>query len=585
MFTDLKLLEDSMALLEHLLNTVLFTLGGIVWGTVVVTGEKLGTWGGKDWGYLILLYILLHVIRALLFGLAYPVTVRIGLQTDVKETVFQVYGGLRGALGIALAIALDNEVSVLAGGRWETAAERHTTQAFVMVGGIAFMTLVINGITAGPLLRKLGLADSSDARGKIIKSIRVRLRAAAIDDFVHLLTQPRFHHTNFALVKHHVPFLVDMTKAQFLEAVHKNKEQHASDYAPPFLGNVLPYLPICDNEDSTVDMEQCCDEEILAEFENYNRKAKMERRTKSRKNKRRRRHSSNIRAMLQEEPLSARELRLLFVSILKAQYDKQMERGELEYEHLLALALSQSLDFAVSSIQKGKPLQDWKYLTRLHDPLVKFEKKLKANRAMVSCLDKTWSHRANLGIKLRADASLIERAMTFMSAHEASMKMFRLEFEDLDSELGDAEKHVLQESLQQYALAQASLKEYDPKVVESTSSHKLCKILLNMTIHHVEKLVKSGLLKEAEAEPFLEEYQETLDHVLSCEEFEHPGEILDLYVQQEIANPLLESAQFDVVNPSLESAQFDGRGKVAVVKEGSREEDEEEEDRSRHLNY
>jgi hypothetical protein len=41
MFTDLKLLEDSMALLEHLLNTVLFTLGGIVWGTVVVTGEKL----------------------------------------------------------------------------------------------------------------------------------------------------------------------------------------------------------------------------------------------------------------------------------------------------------------------------------------------------------------------------------------------------------------------------------------------------------------------------------------------------------------------------------------------------------------
>jgi hypothetical protein len=517
-----------------------------------------------------LLYILLHVIRALLFGLAYPVTVRIGLQTDLKETFFQVYGGLRGALGIALAIALDNEVSVMAGGRFETAAELHATQAFAMIGGIAFMTLVINGITAGPLLRKLGLADASESREKIIKSIKVRLRAAAIDDFVHLLTQPRFHHTNFALVKEHVPFLKDLTKAQFLEAVHRHKEEHASDYAPPFLGNILPYLH--DTEDSTLDMEQSCDEEILAEFENHTRKAKMERRTKNRKNKRLRRHSSNIRAMLQEEPMSARELRLLFVSILKAQYDKQMARGELEYEHLLALALSQSLDFAVSSIHKGKPLQDWKYLIRLHDPLVKFEKKLKANRSILSCLDKTWSRRANLGLKLRTDALLIERAMTFMSAHEAAMKMFRLEFEDLDSELGDAEKHVLQESLQQYAMAQASLKAYDPKVVESTSSHKLCKILLNMTLFHVEKLVKSGLLKEAEAEPFLEEYQETLDKVLSCEESQHPGEILDLYVQQEIANPLLESSALDVV-------------KVDVVKEGAREEDEEEEDRSRHLKY
>jgi hypothetical protein len=574
MFTDVKLLEDSMSLLEHLLNTVLFTLGGIVWGTVVATGEKLGRWGGKDWGYLILLYVLLHVIRALLFGLAYPITVRIGLQTDLKETVFQVYGGLRGSLGIALAIALDNEVAVLAGGRFDTAAELHTTQALVMIGGIAFMTLVINGITAGPLLRKLGLTDPSDAREKIIKSIKVRLRAAAIDDFVHLLTQPRFHHTNFALVKHHVPFLINLTRVQFLEAVHKHKEEHASDYAPPFLGNVLPYLPIGETSESSDDTEQSCNEEILAEFENHNRKAKMERRTKNRKKKRLRRHSSNIRAMLQEEPLSARELRLLFVSILKAQYDKQMERGELEYEHLLALALSQSLDFAASSIQKGKPLQDWKYLIRLHDPLVRFEKKLKANRSILSCLDKTWSHRANLGIKLRADALLIERAMTFMSAHEAAMKMFRLEFEGLDSELGDAEKHVLQESLQQYALAQASLKEYDSKVVESTSSHKLCKILLNMTIHHVEKLVKSGLLKEAEAEPFLEEYQETLDHVLSCEEAEHPGEILDLYVQQEIPNPLLESSKFDML-------------KSTMVQEGAPEEEEEEEDpdRSRHLNY
>eukprot|EP00980_Cylindrotheca_fusiformis_P029899 scaffold24016_cov117-Cylindrotheca_fusiformis.AAC.1 len=232
---DVKLLEDSMSLFEHLLNTVLFTLGGVEWGAVVATGEKLGKWGGKDWGYLVLLYILLHIIRALIFTVTYPVTVRIGLKTDPKETFFQVYGGLRGALGIALAIALDNEVSDLAGGRFETTAELHTTQAFLMIGGIAFMTLVINGITAGPVLRKLGLANSTEARQKIVQSIKIRLRADAIEDFVDLLTQPRFHHTNFALIKHHVPFLADLKRSQLLEAVAKHKDEHGSDYSPPYL--------------------------------------------------------------------------------------------------------------------------------------------------------------------------------------------------------------------------------------------------------------------------------------------------------------------------------------------------------------
>ena len=166
----MKLLEDFLCLLEHLLNTILFALGGIVWGAVVATGERLGKWKAIDWAYMAMLYAMLHVIRGVLFGMVYPWTSRIGLKSDPKETFFQVYGGLRGALGIALAIALDNEVAALAGGRFETEAELHTTQAFVMVGGIAMMTLVINGITAGPLLRKLGLADSTEARSMITKT-------------------------------------------------------------------------------------------------------------------------------------------------------------------------------------------------------------------------------------------------------------------------------------------------------------------------------------------------------------------------------------------------------------------------------
>lgn len=63
-----------------------------------------------DWGYLFVLYVLLTAIRFFLFSSFYPLYSRIGLGSSWQEMVFQSYGGLRGAVGIALAISLDNTV-------------------------------------------------------------------------------------------------------------------------------------------------------------------------------------------------------------------------------------------------------------------------------------------------------------------------------------------------------------------------------------------------------------------------------------------------------------------------------------------
>jgi NhaP-type Na+/H+ or K+/H+ antiporter len=139
---DIHLMDDFFVLVEHILNTILFSLGGVVWGGVIVDNHRNGVWTGKDWGYLIALYLILSVIRLFLFVVAYPITVRTGLSTNWAETMFQVHGGLRGAVGIALAISLDNEVFEVTPGSDETIYEIWTTQAYQMVGGIALITLV-----------------------------------------------------------------------------------------------------------------------------------------------------------------------------------------------------------------------------------------------------------------------------------------------------------------------------------------------------------------------------------------------------------------------------------------------------------
>lgn len=88
-------------------NTVLFALAGVVFGAIVADNEK---WFGDDWGYLILLCVLLNLVRFFLVFSFYPILSRIGLKSSWREAVFISFGGLRGAVGIALALALEAEV-------------------------------------------------------------------------------------------------------------------------------------------------------------------------------------------------------------------------------------------------------------------------------------------------------------------------------------------------------------------------------------------------------------------------------------------------------------------------------------------
>lgn len=74
-----------------LLNTLLFVLGGCLWGDLLSKDTFSTT--AEDWGYLALLFVILIAIRFLLvFGL-YPLTSRIGIGTNVKESIFMSYGG------------------------------------------------------------------------------------------------------------------------------------------------------------------------------------------------------------------------------------------------------------------------------------------------------------------------------------------------------------------------------------------------------------------------------------------------------------------------------------------------------------
>ena len=83
-----------------------------------------------------------------MFGL-YPITARIGIGTNVRESIFMSYGGFRGSVGIALALSLNAQIY---NNTDDEAYRDNTDTLFCLVGGISVLTLLINGMTSGPLL-------------------------------------------------------------------------------------------------------------------------------------------------------------------------------------------------------------------------------------------------------------------------------------------------------------------------------------------------------------------------------------------------------------------------------------------------
>jgi hypothetical protein len=497
---DKKLQEDFWSLVEHFLNTVLFTVGGLVWGEIIANTNPDKQFTRKDWGYLFVLYIFLMLIRFFLMFAFYPITVNMGLRTNWQETLFSSYAGLRGAVGIALAIYLGNIVNAqnIAG------YEEETNLLFGFVGGIAFLTLVINATTAGPLLKKLGLADKTAVRQKVVRILHFRIRQRLIDDMVTLLSEPRFHRVNFSIVRHHIPLIQDLTMAELEASVRRfngPKGKFCMSTSVPNLNSVTPFLIKDQQNDGNVEIEI---NRLLHSLSEKNKEDE---------------HLWNHRerrgiGFSERAPLDVAECRCLFLELLRASYAWQLERGELAERGFLVHILNQSLDFAAADVAKGLPLDDFSHMdiVRGQYPMVqtvtKFCLHFMGETAKKFSQDKI----------MRCD---VERCMSFLEAHRHAQEVFKKEFVGSIENLTDAEATVLKESDGVCAIAAEKLDSFPLQNVDKIVSHQFCVILLNVAVRHFKDLAESGLLTPKDTEEFVEEIQNLILRINSCTE-DHP---------------------------------------------------------------
>jgi hypothetical protein len=462
LITDNQLMDSYLSLMEHLLNSLLFALGGVVWGKVIASPVI----DGEDWLYLLLVYVLVMVIRFIQIGLFFPVFSRVGLKSNWREAIFLGYGGLRGAVGVALALSLTRSVREVT--EDEDSVKATETLEF-LAGGVTLLTLFVNGSTAGPVLKWLGLVHPVQSRKRALRLFRTSAESFVANEYKKVLKEQRFNKISYRVIKAHVPFVTanPAFESEELLAVEDDHSTHTERY----IQLLSPRGEACP-EGAVVEMRQ------------------------------------------------------LFLELLSQAYCKEMTKGELherEDSGFNADLLMQSVLFAAADVDHQEPIHDWEYINnfRLYEDAKSFVIR-KYQQATGRKQDACWT------FHYQKKRTAVIRALAFIEAHRLAEKRLKsyvdsfasisvsMEEEFSIAAFRSATEIVLDESAKQVAEAQKILDRIACEQLHSMISHYACTILLHRLATFVERNTSDGILTKKEAKVFLKRIDRSVQATHTC---------------------------------------------------------------------
>ncbi|MCB9224001.1 MAG: sodium:proton antiporter [Crocinitomicaceae bacterium] len=137
-------------------NTLIFLIVG------VVIAERTHFTVNDIW-MLLIVYVIIHVVRAAVIAVHYPLMKRIGYGIGKNHPQAMWWGALRGAIGLALALIVESTPSI---------PQEIRNQFLFLTAGIVTLTLLINATTMKAVAKKLGLTSVSKTKKYVLETAK-----------------------------------------------------------------------------------------------------------------------------------------------------------------------------------------------------------------------------------------------------------------------------------------------------------------------------------------------------------------------------------------------------------------------------
>ena len=227
----------------YLLNTVLFLIAGVSLGEIfygaAVGFDDDGINDMDFWGYMPLLYAVCLFARTATVALFYPLmkfaaSRGVGTKIDWRKAAVLIWGGLRGAVGLALALVVrhteydfdmwpsdrNGSLPVQQGVTKELKHLycRDVPQLILMATcSMIFLTVVVNGSTMARLMRALGLDQPTEDRRYMMSEAAKKLHIET-DKFLEKLKKEESHldSADYATVQDRFLYLTNKLEADLM---------------------------------------------------------------------------------------------------------------------------------------------------------------------------------------------------------------------------------------------------------------------------------------------------------------------------------------------------------------------------------
>ena len=488
-------MHNVWSTIEWLGNSLIFLLAGLIFGD-----RTLESVGGMDYVYLLCIFSILMAIRLFIVVTFFPILCRIGHKCTFNDALFMVWGGLRGALGIVLALIVEINHEDLGLSKYES------DRLFFYVGGIATLTLVINATTSEWVLNYLGLIGGENKdKNLIMRQIRKRMRAKmkhVVDNLTTTLNLTEEHleelRATCSIFNTDQPGGRDSTNSRS----SKSKE-HLFDPSR----SVLPDLGSLIKSVQALAQNKAADQDDSKPG------------------------SSNLSYKTEEDdnatgaPLLHAELlsyiRTIFLEIVRVRYWHHIHDGKLPRLSFSSQFLLYSIDVGLNTVndtddanRRANCTYDWLCIKQEIDTNERWLLALLAFFDRIVPSGVTYFKYLFGWVRARRDKRVVYMLTSFIDAHQHAQKKIHDFVGDADTDVMIPEEMtVITESKASVAAAKQVLNDMNADQVRGIVNKQAIRNVLAKQTAFVDEMVKEGLLTSKDSKPFYNEIEKDLQNL------------------------------------------------------------------------